>query len=257
MNKYYFKSQIKIRVQSDNPNEPHLVEIGEKKECLNTMTVFQLKEKLFKIASIRSAVYETSLTCNGVIMENGNKSLAHYGLSENSLVEFQKYFDREKHFGIKFVHKADAITGDASRDMLRAELSCGHAVDPNSLTAWCRSLIDSGKYELHCPAILNDSTLKKCGKTWSYVEIRKIALLNASEMSTFEKKLSENAAGSFIDYKECPKCRSFVENTDSSIIATCMLCQILHKKAFKFCWQCENEWHSGIYFNDFKTLNKK
>ena len=195
---------VKIRVQSNNPNRPHQVEIADTIESFKNVSLLQLKEKLYKIESLRPALNETALTFNGIVMDNGEKTMSQYGLTEYSLVEFQKYYNKDKHFGIKFVRMADAITGDDNTDVLRAELSCGHAVDPNSLTAWCRSLMDSGKFEFYCPAIVDDDT-EKCNKKWPYIEIRKIALLNEAETSNFEKKLSENAANSFIDYKECPR----------------------------------------------------
>jgi hypothetical protein len=120
-------------------------------------------------------------------------------------------------------------------------LSCGHAVDPNSLTAWCRSLIDDGKFELFCPALVDGS--KKCLAKWQYNEVRRLALLNDSELEYFEKKLSENSAKCYVEFKECPQCKSFVERLDlKNLRVVCLICKIKTKKNYEFCWQCEREW---------------
>ncbi len=63
----------------------------------------------------------------------------------------------------------------------RVVMSCKHAVDPNSLTTYCRSIVDGGQLEMRCPAIMDTSTNKQCEKLWEYTEIRKIALLNDAE----------------------------------------------------------------------------
>ena len=50
-------------------------------------------------------------------------------------------------FSLEFTTSVpDAITGMSDPDdEPRVVMSCGHAVDPNTLTAWCRSLLDDAK----------------------------------------------------------------------------------------------------------------
>lgn len=236
--------EVNIKVKSFNSDTCHVISIGKTIDSFLTTTVAQLVEKVNKIESLRIALTHSKLKFNEQILENG-KYLSFYNIKENSLIQIEKHFDRDQHFGIKFVNKPDAITGDDNVTILRAQLSCGHAVDPNSLTGWCRSLIDDGKCEFYCPAILENK--KKCEKKWEYTEVRRLALLNESEMDSFERKLSENAAQLSIDYKECPKCRSFVERLDlTNLRVLCTICKYNDKSNFEFCWQCEKEWTVNI-----------
>ncbi|XP_069474345.1 E3 ubiquitin-protein ligase DDB_G0292642-like isoform X2 [Ambystoma mexicanum] len=125
-------------------------------------------------------------------------------------------------------------------DVLRVEMSCGHAVDPNSLTGWCRSLLDQGKIKFHCPA---DVGGKKCGKEWTYVEIRSHAVLTDEEQTLFERKIAPIAAKQYCDYKECPGCKSFVERKDlENLWVWCVICKSMKHKSHEFCWQCLKPW---------------
>lgn len=150
-------------------------------------------------------------------------------------------------FSLKFTKKVpDAITGMSDPgDQPRVIMSCGHAVDPNTLTAWCRSLLDQHEFEFYCPAIvsLDTNKTKQCKKVWEYTEVRKIALLNEAEQRYFESKMSEYAAQQYCDMKECPGCRSFVERGDlENLRVHCMICTKKNGRNYDFCWNCDKEW---------------
>ncbi|CAM4680113.1 E3 ubiquitin-protein ligase DDB_G0292642-like isoform X1 [Lepidochelys kempii] len=139
----------------------------------------------------------------------------------------------------KFVRRKDDITGDDD-DVMRVEMSCGHAADPGSLTGWCRSLLDQGHLRFHCPADVNG---EKCGKEWSYPEVRRNASLTETEQQNFEEKLAKFAAKYYYDFKECPNCKSFVERRDlKNLRVVCILCHSLKGEVFEFCWQCLKPW---------------
>ncbi|XP_043923880.1 uncharacterized protein DDB_G0292642-like [Protopterus annectens] len=144
---------------------------------------------------------------------------------------------------LKYVKKKDEITGDdVDPNILRAEMSCGHAVDPNSLTAWCRSLIDQNHYKFHCPAV-KDGTNEKCGKEWPYQEVRKLAVLTDEEQQDFEERLAALAAAEYCEFKSCPSCHSYVERKDlTNLNVCCLICTAQLGRPFEFCWQCLKEW---------------
>ena len=148
-------------------------------------------------------------------------------------------------FSLKFTTtQPDAILGDSDpEDQPRILMSCGHAVDANSLTGWCRSLLDQQQFEFYCPAIVNTSTNEQCKKVWEYSEVRSVAHLNEVEQKYFESKMSELAALKYCDIKECPGCRSFVERRDcTNLRVRCSVCTNKNGNDFDFCWNCDNEW---------------
>ena len=148
-------------------------------------------------------------------------------------------------FTLKFTKtEPDAIVGYSDKeDQPRIRMSCGHAVDANTLTAWCRSLIDQHEFEFHCPAIVDQTTNKKCKAVWPYAEVRQVAHLNQAEQKFFESKMSEYAALQFCDMKECPGCRSFVERRDpNNLRVRCIICTKKKERKYDFCWHCTREW---------------
>uniref|UniRef100_A0A3Q3CX27 Uncharacterized protein n=1 Tax=Haplochromis burtoni TaxID=8153 RepID=A0A3Q3CX27_HAPBU len=62
---------------------------------------------------------------------------------------------------LKFVDREDDLDSSCD-DSLRAEMSCGHAVTPESLTRWCRSLLDEGNYKFRCPALVDGMECQDC-----------------------------------------------------------------------------------------------
>ena len=149
----------------------------------------------------------------------------------------------------------DAIMGfSCDDDQPRIKMSCGHAVDANSVTAYCKNRIDEHETEFCCPAIEGSGT-KKCGKEWPYDEVRRVAHLTPQEERYFENKLSENAAIQFCDFKECPGCNSFVERKDlANLRVHCSFCS--KGRTYDFCWNCKSEW-SGPTTSAVKCGNSK
>ncbi|KAK5858706.1 hypothetical protein PBY51_002827 [Eleginops maclovinus] len=129
----------------------------------------------------------------------------------------EKRYDR-RDTTLKFVNKPDALDPYPSEDgdqCLCAEMSCGHAVTPQSLTGWCRSLLDQGQYKFKCPA-LEDGTLQKCDEEWPYQEVRRLAVLTVEEMAYFEENMARLAATEYCEFKTCPGCETYVEREDQS-----------------------------------------
>ncbi|XP_047674255.1 uncharacterized protein si:ch211-212k18.15 [Tachysurus fulvidraco] len=147
-----------------------------------------------------------------------------------------------KDFSLKFVDRPDDITHDDDPNTQRIEMSCGHAVTPESLTAYCRSLLDQAKYKFLCPALKNGTT-KMCAAEWKYVDVRRIALLNQEEQNHFEETMAELAAAKYCEYNSCPGCSSYVERQNlTNLCVLCTICTADSGKRFQFCWQCLKTW---------------
>ncbi|XP_020347043.1 probable E3 ubiquitin-protein ligase RNF144A-A [Oncorhynchus kisutch] len=144
---------------------------------------------------------------------------------------------------LKFVNRQDDLDPlDDDTETLKAEMSCGHAVTPESLTGWCRSLLDQSQFKFLCPA-LEDGTFVKCGAEWSYQEVRRLAVLTTEEMEHFEKTMAALAAATYCEYKSCPVCETFVEREDlTNLSVLCTVCTADKGQRYEFCWQCLKQW---------------
>ncbi|XP_040887040.1 uncharacterized protein DDB_G0292642-like isoform X3 [Toxotes jaculatrix] len=159
----------------------------------------------------------------------------------------------EKHYDpldktLTFVDRKDDLDPLFSEDgdgVLKAQMSCGHAVTPESLTQWCRSQLDEGNYRFRCPAVVEGTKL--CNKQWPYQEVRRLADLSVEEMQHFEDTVARLAAAEYCEIQPvsgpCPQCKTNVERKDlSNLCVKCTICTADQKKTCQFCWQCHKPW---------------
>ncbi|XP_069474308.1 E3 ubiquitin-protein ligase ARIH2-like [Ambystoma mexicanum] len=148
---------------------------------------------------------------------------------------------------LNFVQGKDEIAGDDDID-LRVELPCGHTAAPSSVLQWCRSCLEQGKTNFHCPALMEDGAY--CKKEWKLAIIQSVAM-NTKEglkgMHDLEEKLATLTAKKYCEYKECPGCKSLVERGDQSNMRVfCTICKAKKKGSYEFCWQCLQPWEGDI-----------
>ena len=139
----------------------------------------------------------------------------------------------------------DMITWDDDPYGVRAKMPCGHAINPESLTAYCRSLLTAGKFQFMCPYVKDDV---RCNQEWTYIEVRRFGVLSLEEQKLFETKISENYLRKAMGIQECPGCHSLCErlnNKHKRLI--CSICTKDKGRRFDFCWLCLHEWKtSGV-----------
>lgn len=124
---------------------------------------------------------------------------------------------------------------------LKAQMSCGHAVTPDSLTQLCRHQLDQGNYKFKCPAVVEGT--RQCNKPWSYQEVRRLADLTPEEMQYFEENIARLAAAEDSEIQTCPQCKSNVERKNpNNLCVQCTICTADLQKAYQFCWQCQRPW---------------
>lgn len=120
------------------------------------------------------------------------------------------------------------------------------SLGPESLTAYCRSLLSVGKFRFLCP-YLGPENNNYCGKEWDYVDVRRFAVLTENEKREFEKKLSENYLRKAIGIQECPRCKSYCERkSKKDRCVRCPVCTLKEKKGFDFCWFCLHQWQGSV-----------
>lgn len=189
----------------------------------------------------------------GKQLEN-EKRLSEYGLEHGSTVFLVLRLpggsgiphEKQLDDAVELSDAPDMITWDDDPENKRAKMSCGHAITPESLTMYCRSILHAGRSRFLCPYISQDTPQVYCGKEWDYIDVRRLAVLTDQEKEEFEKKISRNFLIKGMGVQECPKCGSLVERSDKkNIRVLCLLCsKDKSKLAFHFCWHCLREWEN-------------
>ncbi|XP_060565936.1 uncharacterized protein DDB_G0292642-like [Ruditapes philippinarum] len=149
-----------------------------------------------------------------------------------------KMYDSE----VQLTDKPDMFTMDDEEGGQRAEMPCRHAISPESLTAFCRSLLTAGKFEFRCPYKASTDA-PFCDQIWEFFTVKRLAVLTSEEMKEFETKVTENYLRKAVGIQECPKCESFCERrnkADQRVI--CPICTRKKGKLYEFCWFCLRSW---------------
>lgn len=136
----------------------------------------------------------------------------------------------------------DMFTLDDEEGGQRALMPCKHAIGPESLTAYCRSLLTTGKFEFRCP-YKAAPTDPFCDQLWEFFIVKQLAVLTKAEIKEFETKIAENYLWKAVGIQECPGCRSFCERQnkkDRRVV--CPICTKQKKRSFDFCWYCLKPW---------------
>lgn len=114
---------------------------------------------------------------------------------------------------------------------------------PESLTAFCRSILDAGRSRFLCPYISQDQPPVYCGVEWDYIDVRRLAVLTDDEIEEFEKKIAKNYLVKAMGIQECPKCNSMVERINKkNVRVVCPLCTTNERQQYEFCWHCLHQW---------------
>lgn len=117
---------------------------------------------------------------------------------------------------------------------------------PESLTAWCRSLLDAGKYDFRCPYKESPSD-PFCDYPWEFFTVKRLAVLTPEELKGFEEKITENYLRKAVGIQDCPNCQSYCERKnkkDQRVI--CPICTRTNGKLYEFCWFCLKVWLTGV-----------
>lgn len=178
---------------------------------------------------------------------NEQTYLSTYGIEKRSTLFLvlrlhggsQKVLDDD----VELSDAPDMITWDDDPENKRAKMPCGHAISPESLTMYCRSILDAGRSRFLCPYISQDTPPVYCGTEWDYVVVRRLAVLTDSEKKEFETKISKNHLIRAMGIQECPSCKSLVERIKKKDVRlACSFCKKKLHKDFQFCWHCLHEW---------------
>ncbi|XP_045161197.2 uncharacterized protein DDB_G0292642-like [Mercenaria mercenaria] len=167
------------------------------------------------------------------------------GSDDPSPIVQPKMYDSE----VQLTDKPDMFTLDDEEGGQRAEMPCGHVISPESLTAYCRSLLTAGKYEFFCPYKAKPED-PYCNELWELFTVKRLAVLTPEEIKAFEKKMAENYLRKAVGIQSCPRCKLFCERkskTDQRV--RCLVCKTEAGGRYEFCWFCLKTWLT----NEFKN----
>ena len=128
--------------------------------------------------------------------------------------------------GISLSSDPCIFTNSSKASEMRGIMSCGHPVECMSLYSFVYNSILHDKFEIRCPALMSDDPNDKCNKRWTYVELRRMCLLEGTEKDYFELGLNLNRIWAEGDVKPCPKCQNYVKKSPQSPWIYCQACNI-------------------------------
>ncbi|XP_072314892.1 E3 ubiquitin-protein ligase DDB_G0292642-like [Eucyclogobius newberryi] len=142
---------------------------------------------------------------------------------------------------VNLVDGKDDLDPFSSEDgVLKARLSCGHVVSPESLTEACRAQLNEGNYKFKCSAHVGG---RLCNSPLSYREVRRLAALTVEEMQYFEENIARLAVAEYSDIQGCPKCKTSIERKDmTNLCVKCDVCSANQGESYLLCWQCLKQW---------------
>lgn len=97
------------------------IDLGNDKNRFNTTTVAQLREMIYANYPDLKSQFSDMCFLYGDFILNEQKYLAFYNINDDSVINCQKGFNPNKKYGLKFVKKADAITGE-NDNQIRAQV---------------------------------------------------------------------------------------------------------------------------------------
>lgn len=128
-------------------------------------------------------------------------------------------------------------------DDARVEMSCGHAINPDTLYDYCWNEILTNKITFKCPAMENKHS---CDSEWEFPEVSLKACLSNDERVLFETRLNLNWVNKNQEIGRCPSCMEFCERQDSGKSSVqCFYCKKAGRKDFIFCWYCLMPWEDN------------
>ncbi|KAJ7387345.1 hypothetical protein OS493_004336 [Desmophyllum pertusum] len=138
----------------------------------------------------------------------------------------------------------DMITWNDDPENKRAKMPCGHAITPESLTMYCRSILNAGRSRFVCPyPISQDEPPVFCGQEWEYIDVRRLAVLTGDEKKYFEEKIAKNYLFKSMGLQECPECKSLmVRPNKTTVQVVCLLCSKNKNTTYHLCWHCLHKW---------------
>uniref|UniRef100_A0A3Q4IGC7 RING-type domain-containing protein n=1 Tax=Neolamprologus brichardi TaxID=32507 RepID=A0A3Q4IGC7_NEOBR len=161
------------------------------------------------------------IICRGAAKKGGIKEL----VASNTITKQEKCYN-PLDLTFTFVDREDDLD-------CKAQMSCGHAVTPTSLTNWCRRLLDQGESRFVCGG-------SGCGAEWTLAEVCKMGLLTPEETEFVSFSLTYYIC---CKWKFCPGCGSSVTRENESYLnVLCKVCTSVKGQTFEFCWQCLREW---------------
>ncbi|RUP47868.1 LOW QUALITY PROTEIN: hypothetical protein BC936DRAFT_145248 [Jimgerdemannia flammicorona] len=132
----------------------------------------------------------------------------------------------------------DMITLDDDPNNLRIKMPCGHAIGPESLTAYCRSILEAGGFKFICPHI-GDLPSDRCNAEWEYHDVCKLGQLSKDDREMFETMINNNYMSLVKGMQKCPKCQSYCDRSDKNThVVVCSICTNQSGAVFAFCWKC-------------------